>query len=592
MKRILCFLLAILMLLGLVACGKEEAPATPAEKKTATAQEAKTPEKESFEYEPVGVKIVENPYPDLDLTGLTDVQKAVAVTAESYYMRGSRIQYEDTRFLKTDKLLYYRWAVQQRSLEEYTSQNIGFLQCAAFCYEVYRNALDLDLIYEGKVCYYTSRFDSNANHVLRETPVASGFSKMSKEALDAKKQEFLDTLQPGDIIVYRVKTNGHAMLYVGNGTIIHSTGSVYDWEGKKEVYEEFGTVRKDPIETLLTEGNAKYIFNKQSYCIVRPIVDFNVTEIPEKSRSRMEAMRGVVAEKLSDHTEGQTVTAGETVTYTFSLQNMTKEEKTLTITDTLPSNTEYVSGDLALSDRNLSATVTLPAEGKTQVSYTLRVNQDTPAGTKIASESFVEAVPTNCSPVTIGNTLNDAQIAALQNTYLEFSDSELSGIELANAIYKKALGYEALPLDPNEAILEKLFRRYSDVYEFKTADSDPIWPKYWRSLDENSDLLEYLAPNLYGGRYLAENTSTTALTDLEWFKNDRTRYVCANRLVPGDIILTAYDTDTLAASAYLYTGTSLLDLQNNVEISPEPLLSRLVSDRYFVVLRPSLGANS
>ncbi|MBE6712086.1 MAG: DUF11 domain-containing protein [Ruminococcaceae bacterium] len=588
MKRFFSFFVTVVILLSLFACSDEP-------KSTAKENVAKTKEQieehladPSFQCEPVGVAITENPFPDLDLSGMTDAQKAVVVTAESFYLRGSRIQYEDTRFLKTDKLPYYRWAVQQRKLEEYTSQNLGFLQCAAFCYEVYRNALDLDLIYKDKVCYYTSRFDTNANHVLRETPVASGFSSMSQEQLDQKKQEFLSALQPGDIIVYRVKNNGHAMVYVGNDTIIHSGGSVYNWDNKQEVYEYQGTVRKDSVDFFFEKGKTRYLFNKQSYCIIRPIEDFGITQVPQKSLDRMGVMRGVLAEKLSSHTAGQTVSPGEALTYTFSLNNTTGEEKTLTVTDTLPLHTEFVSGDLTLSDRTLSATVTLPAKSTVQLSYTLRVKGDTPSGQQIRSESFVASVPTDCPAVTVGNTLSETERDAIGKAVTELSSSQLRGLELGNAIYEKATGRVAFPTTAPEQILEDLFRHYSVALESKAAETDPNWPWYWRSLDPNSTYLSCLVPNLYGGRYVAENTDADPLTDLEWFQAKRARYVSANQLLPGDFVFLSYNSKDLTGSVYLFTGDSLLDLQSNKEINPEPLLQRIVSDRYFAVLRPSL----
>ena len=88
MKRILCLLLTALMLLSLFSCSK-----APAE---STTTEENAPEKTtedvlpSFSTEPVGVAIKSNPYPDLDLSGMTEVQKAVVTTAESFFLRGSR----------------------------------------------------------------------------------------------------------------------------------------------------------------------------------------------------------------------------------------------------------------------------------------------------------------------------------------------------------------------------------------------------------------------------------------------------------------------------------------------------------------------
>ena len=593
MKRSLCFLLCLAVLFSLWSCNSSltapdaDAPQGETEK-AKTAEGAAETEKIRFEYEPAGLKIVENPFPNLDLTGMTQVQKAVVVTAESLFLRGSRIQYEDTRFLNTTKLSYYRWAVGQRSPEEYTSQNLGFLHCAAFCYEVYRNALDLELIYGNRVCYYTSRFDSDADKILYETPASSGFSTLTEAQLEQKKQEFLSALQPGDIIVYRVKTNGHAMLYVGNGTILHSSGSVYDWKGKKEVFEEKGTVRKDSVDFLFDKGTSRYLFNKQSYCIVRPIKDFGITSVPQKSLDRIGAMRGVLAEKLSSHTRGQTVSPGESLTFTFSLQNMTKEEKTVEITDTLPLYTEYVSGDLIRSENSLSATVTLPPESKKEMSYTLRVLKDAPCGKTVVSESFVASIPVNAPEIVIGNTLEEKEQTLIRKTAEDFSSSDLWGIELANAIYEKALGYKPFQTDSTEEIFEDLFRYYSDGLENQTASFDSSWTKTWRSPDPNSSYSNMLAPHLYGGRNVAENSSKTPYTDLEWFRVARTRYISANLLIPGDIIL-LWKTGNAEANPYLYTGDALLDLQINVRTCPEPFLSSLVAEPYFVVLRPSLA---
>ena len=79
------------------------------------------------------------------------------------------------------------------------------------------------------------------------------------------------------------------------------------------------------------------------------------------------------------------------------------------------------------------------------------------------------------------------------------------------------------------------------------------------------------------------------MTDLEWFQNKRARYVSSNQLIPGDLIFTSISSKDLKTSVYLFTGDALLDLQNRNLMPADLLLSRLVSDRYFVVLRPSLA---
>ena len=575
MKRIFSLLIICTMLLTLFSACKGQPVSV---------------EKPSFDYEPTGVKIVENPFPNIDLTGMTEAQKAVVTTAESFYIRGSRLQYEGAS--KTKSPYYYRWALGQRPLEDYTAQNIGFFQCAAFCYEVYSSALDLSLVYNDKHCFATNSFKNYAKHVLYESPVESGFFNMTEEQLEKEKQELLDTLQPGDIIVYRTaKTNGtgHAMLYVGDNTIIHSSGSSSNWSQKVEKFEESGTIVKNSLSVLIEPGTSRYLFNKYCYFIVRPLADFTVTSIPQKSIDRIGVMRGVLAEKLASHTEGQTVSPGENITYTFSLKNTTKEQKTLTITDTLPAHTEFVSGDLTLNGTALSTKVTLPAEGEVKVSYTVRVNKKAPLKETIVSESFVESVPTNCPAVTIGKTLTQKKQDALLTAIAKLEESELRDLELVNAIYKKAAGYKPFKDTSSSEVLENLFRYYSDALENKTAEEDTDWPSTWRSLDPNSTYLSYIAPTLYGGQYVAENTSATPLNTFDWFKVKRTRIVTADHLLPGDILIISDDSETLSANGYLYTGYSLLDLQQNEQISPDPLLSQVFASTYFVVLRPSLA---
>ena len=157
-------------------------------------------------------------FPNVDTTGMTDLQKAVVLTAESFVLRKERGQYDDTRLTASKSLAYYRWSVDQRQPEDYTSQYTGYSNCAAFVYDLYKAALDIDIKY-----YTTANLTSGSPKVLARTPIAAGFASLSEEQLEVMKQEFLDNLQPGDLIVYRYEgnQNGHAMCYVGNNMMIH-----------------------------------------------------------------------------------------------------------------------------------------------------------------------------------------------------------------------------------------------------------------------------------------------------------------------------------------------------------------------------------
>ena len=210
-------------------------------------------------------------------------------------------------------------------------------------------------------------------------------------------------------------------------------------------------------------------------------------------------------------------------------------------------------------------------------------------GKAVESESFVTSIPVNAPPVIIGKTLNEEDFDALSKAADDHAVSDLWGLELANSIYEKALGYKPFETISTEEIFEDLFRYYSDALENRTSSFDSSWTKTWRSPDPNASYGKMLLPNLYGGRNVAENTDTDPYTDLEWFQAPRTRYVSTNLLLPGDVILVWKNTGSTEATPYLYTGDALLDLQINSRTSPEPLLSGLVAEPYFAVLRPSLA---
>lgn len=318
--------------------------------------------------------------------GMTPQQKAVVITAESYYLRGKYAQYHQGKR-----------ACGARAPEDYTEQYVGYTDCSAFVYDVYKFALGID-ISNGSAT--TSYYCANPSYpVLYEEPIKNNFAAMSGKEQAAKIKEFKDALQPGDVIVYRYadESNGHAMLYVGNGMILHSTGS----DSKTE---ENGTVLYESIvATLLNSGSRRSILTKSVYVILRPLLGFK-GEIPAHTLQRMDLMRGIRAEKLSSHKWKQTVAPGEPMTFTFRIQNRSDREKTLSISDTVPKNTIYVSGAQTVKGNQLSWTVTVPAGGTVEVSYSVQVDPAAPRGQYIFSRSNISGIPVNCHIVQILGT--------------------------------------------------------------------------------------------------------------------------------------------------------------------------------------------
>ncbi len=479
--------------------------------------------------------------PKLDLT---PEQEAVIETAKSFLLRGDKLQYSDTR-MGSSIDSEFRWKAGQYSPEYYTSQNWGYTNCAAFTYDVYYNALDLDL-HKDFVKLHTTYNLTNYSEELGirkyfiECETADSYTEEEKAKIE---KEIMATLQPADILVVRrANGNGHAMLYIGNENIIHSSGGVYNYNEAKETYD--ATVRQMRFKDyFFTPGAGGYIFgsdtgsNVLSFAIVRPLATFE-GEIPEVTQNRVKNMKGIMAQKLSTHNIAKTVNRGEEITFTFEIYNTNEEEVTLDIYDTVPSHTTYVSGAETVNGDNLSWKVTIPANSRKKVNYTVKVNDEAVIGGSVRSKnSTVGGVPVECPAITINRTLNEQEQDKISKE-LEKTEAykDLKGFEIVNKVYKNALGVENI---------------FTDT-EFKTVYSgslDGVFYSYGpvalngvtsHRLTSEGKYRDMLIPTLYGGR----NYVTTA-----W--SNRTRLAREHNLVVGDILIRK---TTQQEQIFIYAG--------------------------------------
>lgn len=540
MKRVIGAIVVLCLLFTMCACGKGE-PTKPTQPTQSTPQ-GETP-----------IPTTDNV--KIDTTGMTNAQKAIAITAESYLLRGARAQYDQTKFTKGAARSVGRRTTGERKPEDLTAQNFGYTDCSSFVYDVYWAALGMD-ISEGPTKRNTKSYMTNPHVVLSEQVEGQGWTAEIKAQ---KAKELQAALQPGDIIVYRKKGNGagHAMLYVGNDRILHSAGGDFNFT---ETYEENGTYCDDKVsELLLTVGGVRYLMSAHSYVIMRPLDAFK-GEIPADTVARFGAMRGIMAEKLSSHTYGQSVGLGGEVTFTFHIENCSSAEKTLTVTETVPQYTTYVSGAQTVSGETLSWNVTVPAGESRDVSYTVKVTEDAAAlGKYIQSESSISGIAVNCRELYIQNTLTAEQQTALVDALNKKAKGQLEGIELAAAAYAE-LGITSLDGQTAETLTADLIENWSEAepgYDFR-ADSA------YRYMNP---------PRMYGGMHFVEQVANESY---------RTRLLSVKNLVVGDIILADGET-------YLFTGEKLFDLEEKEDT--EASYCEVLSGYYtFVVLRPSFVA--
>ena len=553
MKRIVAFALALLLLLGLAGCQKGAAPVPTEPTETISPTEPNLPAGPQFD---------------------TPEQAAVVATALAFLDRGKYIQYDDTRLSSAPNLVVYRWEVDLKSPEDYTSQFTGYTNCAAFTHDVYLAALDYDI-----GAHTTAMLTAKGTSQRRYTYIPTGEETAEEKA--AVEADFRANLQIGDIIVVRYngsnEGNGHAMLYVGeevleSGDIIHSTGSSYSYKDFTEKIESNGTVRTMSTKSLFSPGSSMYVFSRiKSLCLIRPLNTYK-GGVPEHTQNRIDNLQGIVAQKLSSHTRGMTVNPGEEMNFTFSVTNKNDHPVTIEVRDTVPANTAYISGAEQVDGNSLSWQLTVPANETALASYKVQVNIDAACGEIIAGDQgTVGGVKTTCPNVYIQKTLTKEEQEKILSATEEITGKQ--GIALADAIYRQAVGKATgLPADFT-ALHDSYFQEFFDQHR----------------LSGEGGMLDLIPTGMFGGRKVAHRTIASDYMRLE---HCRTRLPRTGDLIAGDIILAIGGPNTpgnSTQSLYLFTGERMLNLNTGKTQPARPLLNMLLGYDRFVVIRPSIG---
>lgn len=516
---------------------------------------------------------------------LTDKQQVIVDTAKYYLQRGEMLQYDDTYFTYQSSEFgnESRWEAGISAPEERTSQDIGYINCAAFTHDVYWSVFGVKL---PSSMYTTANLTNNS--AKNDMNMYSFTREKTDTHTDAEKEQvkndFLNTLEPGDIMVVLRGTSGHAMLYIGDGLFIHSTGSSYNYSGSYGVETYEPTIRYNRVMDYFFNENSTngYVFgNVTSLCIVRPLnnAEWANYEVNENAQNRVDNLMGITAEKLPSVGKAVTVNAGDEITYTFSIRNDNKTAKTLEITDKVPANTVYVSGGDRVEGDMLYWTVTVPAESTTKVSYTVKVAEDTPYGTEIVSnDATIGGVVHKCYSTYVRRTLTAAEQQAIIDAVAAIKEegTTLTSIELVNEIYKRALGVENVFADTD---LTTITIGENGIF---TSDGLGLFTNGKQAYEVNSDgaYYGYIAPGLYGGRSIASEPN----------ENVRTELAKKEHLVIGDVFIGRTNSSLFA---YIYLGgdhfvslSTLDEITNTVDAQ----LERGPAYVYFyAIARPSFA---
>ena len=437
-------------------------------------------------------------------------------------------------------------------------------------------------------------------------------------------QEFKDTIQPGDLYVYRHTndTAGHVMLYVGDGYFLHSTGSSYNYSSLVDRVENYtsvqgsekpeGSVRfQTASSTVYNPSSTRYLFyndtsgpdSNDRYALLRPL---NRKGLFLSNATIARCMSsGIEIEKSADKTTS--VSLNDKITYTISIKNNSKDYiKNVSICDVVPEYTSFIEMSKSYYYNNDGKNImwnvpTIEPQGTIELTYSVSVNNEqTNIGKNISSHCFVNQIKSNTLNISI-SSFNDLD-------YKSFVDLALQYYNNPNVYYDSQSKNETL--DPTKNVVTfnngatfvtSLYKRFYELKGIEFNISNELTSitnsNFMNSImnkdgvfDTSSLLYSMMVNGGYGG---------TAFT--KDYYMDRMRTVEANYLLPGDII--SFE-NTSATNQYLYLGDITIDsttykkamllftTKDGVKLisgsDSDALLIKFIGYKRFAIIRPSL----
>lgn len=504
---------------------------------------------------------------------LTENQKTVKEVAYAFYYKGSYIHYDQ----------YGTRRNINPSPELATATNRIHLDCSSYVNAIYYEAFGENIMpyptterspQTGVLTNYAEEFLGINSDVI-------GYWDLTTLTTDADREEFVEyvksVLEVGDVIINRrTSDTGHAIIYVGDGYFLHSTGSSYEYtDNPADAFdrgEAKGTISLLSYKNVLENKNSsRYILasNNNRIAILRPL-NRTLTKT-ENTEARM-SISGLSVEKNANLGPYASVKVGDVILYTVTLKNNGKSTlSNLYFSDTIPEGTVFVAAStgVILEQGVLHWSGELLAGATTSISYVLKVTA--PVGSLIESDTA---------------DINGLKINPVCHTVSGFTaESEAALIAQAEAIAEAEKSYD----DPILLINEL----YPDFFDGASAIAilDELINSEAKCLNTESELFGTVNASLWGGY----SVRTTMRTD-----NIRTRLVTENNLSVGDLIVCEYGDETVGeakTTVFVYLGEGRLLTASTeaktakiIEIADDPYKNELVTliayDR-FAVIRPS-----
>ena len=489
---------------------------------------------------------------------ITPEVEALRVVAKAFYDRKAYLQYDQLSRERVD-LTAHR-GNSHGIPEDATAQKLLYTDCAYFVRMCYYNAFN----YDFGTAFTTSGLTKLEN-------IRTFCWRKDDGNVDAAAQTLVDEIEPGDLIAYRnaADTNGHVMLYIGDGLLLHSTGfgSIdYNYTRKSDNYEPSGTVIYTTMDEMLNKNDELYLFRDKSIVTLLRPLQLGLT-ITENTKARVAGLQNIVVSKTTSHPDGVSANPGDSVTFTISVKNNDSVMRSVQITDTVPDGmTCAIGGEGTMLNWNIDLN---PGETQ-QINYSFAVKADVEYDIMIScANTKVNGVQINDCPVYIKKTLTAEQqssIVAAAQAVLAASD----GLDLAKQAYVGAFNFE-LPITDMNAIFTEVFGTPSGGCVRPTLSGGQI-----RSM---------MVETIYGG----QNTKTE-----NGLLGTRTSNPVVDNMVAGDLLV--FFTGSTADTGELYIclgGNNLLSVKDGSIVAYDTVCRAygvtvsLLGQYAFCLLRPS-----
>ena len=431
-----------------------------------------------------------------ELLASTDVARKTAVkeTAEAYYRKGSDVQY-----------CTYRKVYEECEPEYADVDNKAFFVCSSFVYNVYKNAMDIELppstqglmkmayTYKNDNKYVPLYFDAlnqNSNSLYAQ----ADYSGIDKFIANVAKQ-----LQVGDVLVYitealnednedETNPKGHVVLVTeqikdnsGNiidARIIHAIGNNFSENSTTDALEN-GTdngVKKEKFSDYFTQD---WLRHKYQFAVIRPLGGGTERLVPYYKKNsnfstgyelliKKEAYDGNTTDygstrvnfpgldvKRTSDKHNQVVEAGATITYKIVVSNNGTNNYTqnLVIEDEFPEQAEIANaGGGNVEGNKITWNIgNLAANTSVEKTYSITLSNELSQGDVITTAGTVSnqagtlflSIPTASNLIGFKLSSTDqSKINTQVNALIDSSDKK--GVEFVNEVYKQAFGVDSV----------------------------------------------------------------------------------------------------------------------------------------------------